>query len=359
MSDRRSEDSAQDLQKAYSNYKVYDQHYNEIGKVDDIFVDENDQPEYIGVKMGFLGLKSTVVPMELVRVNDKRGLIEVAESENVIKNGPSFDDDEVISPEHESEILRYYGLGHTSQSRDRDEPRGGYAASSPPVDLEYGGRNEFSDRPARRDEPSRSYRDEPPRERETSREPAREPAESYREESSRERETSREPAREPAESYREESSRERETSRESAREPAREVRDEDEVRVQRSEEELRAGVRRRETGGVNVRKRVRTEHEQVRIPKRREEISVERVPVEEQGSSATGGSAPGIDSGGDEIHIPIVEEEIVVEKKPVVKEEIRIRKDMVEEEEIIEADLRKEEIEVEDETRKQDRRRDR
>lgn len=326
MSDRRSDDPAQDLQKAYSNYKVYDQHYNEIGKVDDIFVDENDQPEYIGVKMGFLGLKSTVVPIELVRVNDKRGLIEVAESEDVIKNGPSFDDDQVISPEHESEILRYYGLGHASQSQNRNEPRGGYAASGPPVDLEYGERTESSDRPAYRNEPDRSYREESLPERETAREPAGEPT----------------------------------------REPTREVREEDELRVQRSEEELRTGVRQRqrETGGVNVRKRVRTDHEQIRVPKRHEEVSVERVPVEEHGSPTTGGSktgssTPGIESSGDEIHIPIVEEEIVVEKKPVVKEEIRIRKDVVEEEEVIEADLRKEEVEVEDETRRQGRRRDR
>lgn len=342
MSDRRSDDPAQDLQKAYSNYKVYDQHYNEIGKVDDIFVDENDQPEYIGVKMGFLGLKSTVVPIELVRVNDKRGLIEVAESEDVIKNGPSFDDDQVISPEHESEILRYYGLGHASQSQNRNEPRGGYAASGPPVDLEYGERTESSDRPAYRNEPDRSYREESLPERETSREPAK----SHGEESPPQRETAREPAGEPT------------------REPTREVREEDELRVQRSEEELRTGVRQRETGGVNVRKRVRTDHEQIRVPKRHEEVSVERVPVEEHGSPTTGGSktgssTPGIESSGDEIHIPIVEEEIVVEKKPVVKEEIRIRKDVVEKEEVIEADLRKEEVEVEDETRRQGRRRDR
>src|SRR5918996_270130 len=60
----------------------------------------------------------------------------------------------------------------------------------------------------------------------------------------------------------------------------RDRRDEDELRVQRTEEELRAGTREREAGAINVRKRVRTDREQVRVPTRHEEVSVERVPVE-------------------------------------------------------------------------------
>jgi Domain of unknown function (DUF2382) len=50
----------------------------------------------------------------------------------------------------------------------------------------------------------------------------------------------------------------------------------------------------------------------------------------------------------DEVRIPVVEEEVVVEKRPVVKEEIRLRKEVVEEEEVVEADVRKEEVKVED-----------
>ena len=60
----------------------------------------------------------------------------------------------------------------------------------------------------------------------------------------------------------------------------------DELRVQRSEEELRAGVREREAGQVNVRKRVKTERERVAVPKRREEVSVDRVPVDREASEA-------------------------------------------------------------------------
>ena len=148
-------DLFKELEEAYKDYTVYDQHYEKIGKVDDLFVDENDQPEYIGVKTGLLGMKSTLIPMELARVNDRRKLIEVAADKDTIKDGPAFDDDEEITPEHESRIYGYYGLEHPGFQ----EGRGGYGdyyrsdtareahtgedlAGS--VDTEYGERREES-----------------------------------------------------------------------------------------------------------------------------------------------------------------------------------------------------------------------
>ena len=136
-----------ELEGAYKDYTVYDQHYEKIGKVDDLFVDENDQPEYIGVKTGFLGMKSTLIPMELVRVNDRRKLIEVAADKDMVQSGPAFDDDEEITPDHESRIYGYYGLEHPGFERER----GGYGDYYPShtdedlagsVDTEYGERRE-------------------------------------------------------------------------------------------------------------------------------------------------------------------------------------------------------------------------
>jgi uncharacterized protein (TIGR02271 family) len=116
----------------------------------------------------------------------------------------------------------------------------------------------------------------------------------------------------------------------------------DELRVLRSEEELRAGTREREAGAVNVRKTVRTDRESVEVPTRHEEVSVERVPLS--------GEAPETEIGEDEVEVPVTEEEAVVSKRPVVKEEVRIRKDVVEETEVVEEDVRREEIDVEDDT---------
>ena len=37
------------LEDRFAGYEVYDQAGEKIGKVDELFVDENDHPEYIGV----------------------------------------------------------------------------------------------------------------------------------------------------------------------------------------------------------------------------------------------------------------------------------------------------------------------
>jgi uncharacterized protein (TIGR02271 family) len=116
----------------------------------------------------------------------------------------------------------------------------------------------------------------------------------------------------------------------------------DELRVQRTEEELRAGTREREAGEVGVRKTVRTDRESVEVPTRHEEVTVDRVPVEGEASETEIGDA--------EVAMPVTEEEVVVEKRPVVKEEIRIRKDVVEDTQIVEEDVRREEIDVDDRT---------
>ena len=80
------------------------------------------------------------------------------------------------------------------------------------------------------------------------------------------------------------------------------------------------------------------------MPKKHEEVRVERVSVEE------GREASEAEIGEDEVSIPVVEEEVVVDKQPVAKEEIRVRKDTAEDEEVVEEDVRRAEVEIEDQT---------
>src|SRR5918995_419529 len=98
----------------YAGYTVVDQSGEKMGKVDDLFLDESDQPEYIGVKMGFLGTRTTLIPFHIARVNDERQIIEVAADKETLKNGPTFDDDREITPEFENEVYSYYGLERSS-----------------------------------------------------------------------------------------------------------------------------------------------------------------------------------------------------------------------------------------------------
>ncbi|MGI8860700.1 MAG: PRC-barrel domain-containing protein, partial [Rubrobacteraceae bacterium] len=55
-----SEDRLRELEEKYEDYKVYDNQGSKIGKVDDLFINEADHEEYIGVKLGLFGMRSTL-----------------------------------------------------------------------------------------------------------------------------------------------------------------------------------------------------------------------------------------------------------------------------------------------------------
>ena len=116
---------------------------------------------------------------------------------------------------------------------------------------------------------------------------------------------------------------------------------EQESYLTRSEEELAVGKRKVEAGSVDVRKSVETEHVKKAVPVTREEVTVERRPT----SGAAGGSARA-QIGEDEVRIPLMAEEVVVDKRTVPKEELVIKKHTVQDEKTIEADLKKERVEV-------------
>jgi len=111
--------------------------------------------------------------------------------------------------------------------------------------------------------------------------------------------------------------------------------------MQLHEEELHARKQQVEAGEVHVRKEVKTEHKTIDVPVKREEVVVERHPV-------AGGTASSADiRPGEEIRVPVMEEQVRVEKTPVVKEEVRVGKRQVQETEQVGGPVRKEEVRVE------------
>jgi len=107
----------------------------------------------------------------------------------------------------------------------------------------------------------------------------------------------------------------------------------------RAEEELDISKREVNRGEARIGKHVETEHVTQPVTRRREEVVVERRPVE-------AGARADASITEDEVRVPLREEELVVEKRPVVKEELVIGKRVVEEHETVEADLRREEFDV-------------
>jgi uncharacterized protein (TIGR02271 family) len=247
-----------EIEDRFAGYEVYDPIGQKIGKVDDLFVNEADEPEYIGVKTGLLGTKSTLIPWQIAEVREGEGRIIVAADKDHVKDAPAFDDDEEIIPEFEARVWEYFSLERTTATSERAAAYGDYY---------YGEGHEPT--------------------------------------------------------------------------VGTSTADTDDLRVQRTEEELRVGTRKREAGAVKVRKRVRTDRERMEVPTRREEVIVDRVPVEREASET--------EIGDEEIRVPVTEEEVVVEKRPVAKEEIRVRKEVVEDTEVVEADVRREEIDIDEE----------
>lgn len=91
-------------------------------------------------------------------------------------------------------------------------------------------------------------------------------------------------------------------------------------------EEVEVGKRKVERGRVRVRKGVETREQEVAVPLVREEVEVERVPMNRPVDTP-----PQPRQEGDVWIVPVLEEVLVVEKRLVLKEELRITRRRVEE----------------------------
>ena len=298
LTDARQDDVSRTPEERYAGYEVYDREGESIGKPDDLFVDEYDNPEYVGVWTDPLGTRSLLVPAEVVAVEDASKRMVVSRPKGVVEAAPSLGRGEELTPGLEERVRRHYGLPVLPGA---EGSRGDYGAY-------YRGDAELAEKRG----PSGAAV------------PGAPPIPSVAGDVGG-----------------------REQDRGGLTEPDILEGDEEELRVTRSEEELKVGTREREAGVVRVRKRVRTDRERIVVPKKRTEVTVERVPVVE-------GEAAGSEIGEDEIVVPITEEEVIVEKRPVVKEELRIRKEVVEDTEVVEEDVRREEIDVDDQTERHD-----
>jgi uncharacterized protein (TIGR02271 family) len=122
----------------------------------------------------------------------------------------------------------------------------------------------------------------------------------------------------------------------------------------RSEEELRVGTQTRERGRARLRKYVTTEEQQVTVPVRREEVRVEREPITDANLDA---ATSGPDISEEEHEVTLREEEVVVDKRAVPKERVRLDTETVTDERQVAEEVRKEQIQVEgdqDQLRRQD-----
>ncbi|MGH3085909.1 MAG: PRC-barrel domain-containing protein [Rubrobacteraceae bacterium] len=121
----------------YSGYKVYDENGGKIGKVEYTVLDRDNNPEYLAVNTGFFGTKTTLIPERIVRLREQDREFDTQTSEAQVKDAPTFDHKEDITPDLESRVLDHFGLGsreteQRSAGEEHDRASSGSTASAGP-----------------------------------------------------------------------------------------------------------------------------------------------------------------------------------------------------------------------------------
>lgn len=96
-----------------------------------------------------------------------------------------------------------------------------------------------------------------------------------------------------------------------------------------------------ETGKVRISKSVSKEQQSVDIPVNSEKVSIVRVPKNQFIERS-----PEVRQTGDTLVVPVVREQIVIEKKLVLVEELHIKKELIETSQTEKVTLRKEEVDI-------------
>lgn len=262
---------------------------DKIGKVEQVFLDDNSgEPTFLTVNTGLFGAKENFVPVKGARQDGDRVVLPY--TKDVIKDAPKVDADQHLSPAEEEELYRYYELNYddgrtAGTDRDRTTAAAGTAGVAGTA-------------AADRDVVDRDVAD------------------------------------------RDVADRDRDAVDQDRRDVAATAGDE--ASVVRHEERLNVGTQEREAGHARLRKYVVTDHETVDVPVEREEVTVERTPINDTNARVDNGTI-----GEEEVDVTLREERPVVQKEAVAVEEVGLNKQTVQETQRVEADVRKEQVDVE------------
>lgn len=87
-------------------HPVFDRDGEEVGKVEDIYVDDSDgRPEWVAVGAGTFGMRHVLVPFD--GATERDGGLAVPYSKAAIERSPDVDE-RSLSPERELELYEYY-----------------------------------------------------------------------------------------------------------------------------------------------------------------------------------------------------------------------------------------------------------
>ena len=268
---------------------------DKIGKVEQVFLDDNSgEPTFLTVNTGLFGAKENFVPVKGARQDGDRVVLPY--TKDVIKDAPKVDADQHLSPAEEEELYRYYEMNYDDgRTAGADRDRNAAAGTAGVAGAAAGDRHANADRDV---------------------------ADRDRLAADRDRDL---------------------TDRDRAGvDQDRHVAAGENASVTRHEERLNVGTQEREAGHARLRKYVVTDHETVDVPVEREEVTVERTPL-----NGTEGRVDNGRIGEEEVDVTLHEERPVVEKEAVAVEKVGLNKQTVRETQRVEADVQKEQVDVE------------
>jgi uncharacterized protein (TIGR02271 family) len=280
--------TTQDQLRTLVGTTAYDRSGDKIGKIGAVYYDDNtDEPRWVTVHTGLFGTNETFVPVQGADFSGDR--VTLAFEKAQVKDAPNISEDGHLSPEEETQLYRYYGIGYGDG--DYDEGRTQGFADGDAGGRHAAGHDETGIRDQDRDRESDGFADGT-------------------------------------------------AARAVGRDTSGPTTDE---AMTRSEEQLRVGTETREAGRVRLRKHVVTEHQQVTVPVSREEVTLEREPI----TDANRGEAYDGPAISEEEHeVTLHAERPVVDTEAVAVERVRMGKETVADQETVGGEVRKEEIEL-------------
>ena len=292
------------------NATAYDKDGEKLGNVNEVFVDDQSgQPTFVEVNHGLFGMNSSLVPL---RGHDFSGDdLKLGFSKDRIKDAPDFDSDKPLTPEAQSDIFKHYGLDNAQDVTDYkdsnlDSKRDVQAGADKDHNLTAGagvagaGAGVAGAHANEKKEATHST--------------------------------------DGAAAERKAGAADDAASKNTAA-----AHTNNDGELIRSEEQLNVNKERVATGEARLRKYVVTDTETVEVPVEREEVRVERTPINAEDAKNYNGTISG---DTEEASVTLHEEQVNVNKETVPVEKINLKKDTVRDTETHTEELRKEQIDT-------------
>ena len=292
------------------NATAYDKDGEKLGNVNEVFVDDQSgQPTFVEVNHGLFGMNSSLVPL---RGHDFSGDdLKLGFSKDRIKDAPDFDSDKPLTPEAQSDIFKHYGLDNAQdvtdyKDSDLDSKRDVQAGADKDHNLAAGAGVAGAGAGA---------------------------AGAHANEKKEATHTTDAAAAE----------RKAGVADNAASKNTAAAHTNNDGELIRSEEQMNVNKERVATGEARLRKYVVTDTETVEVPVEREEVRVERTPINAEDAKNYNGTISG---DTEEASVTLHEEQVNVNKETVPVEKINLKKDTVRDTETHTEELRKEQIDT-------------